>query len=738
MEKGLQYDVNESMDFDMFRQVMRNPGVRACFDAVDICLDLSEEQLFSIIDENGDGELSFDEFFQSLWRLRGSKERLHSLLVQADIVHTHKRLKERMVQLTEDLEDYHREECAELREQLESRVQAMVDGLEEEEESTRLELSHLLDSAHEAAETASATECCLPSSSGQCDDDTMGTICCGYTACAFLCCSCGAAGCRTHEPHPSCSSDLGSRMARCRTRPRYDLETVADLRDFQDTNCTSLNAPLDVPITGLDHWITFAETVDITGIAIAGAGPDFDLMYCNEPEGSEMQHWHSYPGSHTSEEGFHRLRSGLWTTKNLMLRWHADPDGSSEKRSSRVAAKVLGCEHTEGDGESQQRESQQPLFEKASAIARISLLIATGCLLLCSQADELVTAAMNGFVDQVEALLQRPQNPDSTDASAMSPLTVASSEGHIDIVRLLLEAGADKDFANNSGRTALIAASGHGHLEVARLLLEAGADKDFANNNGDTALMIASQHDDLQVARLLLEAGADKDLANTDGITALMIASLHGYLEVVRLLLEAGANKDVANTAGITALMIASQHDDLQVARLLLEAGADKDFATTDGITALMLASQRGRLEVVRLLLEAGANKDVANTAGVTALIAASRRGHLEAVRLLLEAGADKDFANNNRDTALMIASRHGHLEVVRLLLEADAEDLPSVLLDFQYKVLRCGLRCCKRRVEQDASLLEPALHAPGAVEMVEGSAQGTLHDFHALPDTQG
>lgn len=166
--EGLQYDVNESMDFDMFRQVMRNPGVRACFDAVDICLDLSEEQLFSIIDENGDGELSFDEFFQSLWRLRGSKERLHSLLVQADIVHTHKRLKERMVQLTEDLEDYHREECAELREQLESRVQAMVDGLEahrgeaqkareEEEESTRLELSHLLDSAHEAAETARET-----------------------------------------------------------------------------------------------------------------------------------------------------------------------------------------------------------------------------------------------------------------------------------------------------------------------------------------------------------------------------------------------------------------------------------------------------------------------------------------------------------------------------------------------------------------------------------------------------
>lgn len=159
-------------------------------------------------------------------------------------------------------------------------------------------------------------------------------------------------------------------MARCRTRPRYELQTVEDLRNFQDTNCTSLNVPLDVPSTGLDHWITFAETVDITGIAIAGAGPDFEVMYCNEPEGSEMKHWHNYPGSHRTEEGFHRLRSGLWTTKNLMLRWHADPEGSSEKRSWRVAAKVDG-------------ESRKHFFEEASAIARIFLLISAGCLVLC-------------------------------------------------------------------------------------------------------------------------------------------------------------------------------------------------------------------------------------------------------------------------------------------------------------------------------------------------------------------
>ncbi|OLQ10090.1 Ankyrin repeat domain-containing protein 39 [Symbiodinium microadriaticum] len=116
---------------------------------------------------------------------------------------------------------------------------------------------------------------------------------------------------------------------------------------------------------------------------------------------------------------------------------------------------------------------------KLDSIAHLELLLLSYHPTSQSQANELVTAAMNGFVDQVEALLQKPQNPDSTDAFAMSPLTVASSAGNIDIVRLLLEAGADKDVANNNGITALMIASQTGHLAVARLLLEAGADKEY-------------------------------------------------------------------------------------------------------------------------------------------------------------------------------------------------------------------------------------------------------------------
>ncbi|CAJ1381833.1 unnamed protein product [Effrenium voratum] len=167
--EGFRYDVHDEMSYEIFQVVMRNPGVRASFDAVDVCLDLEEEQLFNIIDENGDGKLSFDEFFMSLWRLRGSKDRLHSLLVQSDIVQTHKQLRDRVAQMSETLVACHAEECSQLRETLTERCQSLGQRLQEQlqqqkeqkkeepQELARKQLLQLLQSAGAATATARAT-----------------------------------------------------------------------------------------------------------------------------------------------------------------------------------------------------------------------------------------------------------------------------------------------------------------------------------------------------------------------------------------------------------------------------------------------------------------------------------------------------------------------------------------------------------------------------------------------------
>ncbi|CAE7321596.1 ANKRD50 [Symbiodinium sp. KB8] len=282
-----------------------------------------------------------------------------------------------------------------------------------------------------------------------------------------------------------------------------------------------------------------------------------------------------------------------------------------------------------------------------------------------SQADDLVAAAERGSVDEVESMLQLPQDPDLLDShGGRAALIYASYGGHLETVHLLLEAAANKDVADDHGYTALNRASGEGHVEIVRLLLEAGANMDVADVNGFTALN--------RTVRVLLHAGALSltDVVDGFGFPALTNASHAGHVEIVRLLLEAGGKKDVAAAlSGVEgrgrriALNNASHACHVEIVRLLLDAGALKDVA--DGLTALAQASHAGHVEIVRLLLDAGARIHVADTFGRTsryrpphirnkepmwrmalgtALNNAFREGHTEIVRLLLEAGVDKDM----------------------------------------------------------------------------------------------
>ncbi|CAE7273019.1 CPSF3, partial [Symbiodinium sp. CCMP2592] len=274
----------------------------------------------------------------------------------------------------------------------------------------------------------------------------------------------------------------------------------------------------------------------------------------------------------------------------------------------------------------------------------LELVLLTYSVASPAEADELVNAATDGSVAEVDAILQLPTIPDVVDRDGRSPLMASATRNNIDVVRLLLEANANTETRDPDGCTALFAACQNGHVEV---------------------------------AQVLLEGGADKNSRSFDGFTCLMMASQGGHVEIARLLVAAGAEKNVQKH-GATALWAASQNGHVEVARLLLEAGADKNLTSTDmGFTCLMMAAQEGHLEFVRLLLETNADKDYvdfANKSGITALVMASRQGHVEVVRLLLAAGADKNLIMSDGYTSLMVAAQEGRAAVVRLLVAESAE----------------------------------------------------------------
>ena len=68
------------------------------------------------------------------------------------------------------------------------------------------------------------------------------------------------------------------------------------------------------------------------------------------------------------------------------------------------------------------------------------------------QVKELRDAAGSGLASTVEAILQRPQDP---DLGQPTPLLVACAHGHLEVVELLLEARADPHRATNDGITPL-------------------------------------------------------------------------------------------------------------------------------------------------------------------------------------------------------------------------------------------------------------------------------------------
>ena len=128
---------------------------------------------------------------------------------------------------------------------------------------------------------------------------------------------------------------------------------------------------------------------------------------------------------------------------------------------------------------------------------------------------ELAIASDRGRVQEVEAMLQRPLDPDTGFwAMGVTPLHFACRRGYGAIVGMLLEAEAEVNKIDMRGATALHLAAKRGHSHIATLLLEASADADLNIDDGlaRTALHWASALGRLDVVEVLLRSRATTDL----------------------------------------------------------------------------------------------------------------------------------------------------------------------------------------------------------------------------------
>lgn len=152
----------------------------------------------------------------------------------------------------------------------------------------------------------------------------------------------------------------------------------------------------------------------------------------------------------------------------------------------------------------------------------------------------LANAASQNKLGDVQALLNRGDNPDFVDSAGRTPLDYAAALGNTAMAQLLLEHGARVDYRDNFGNTALHWAAENGHTELVKLLLAAKAPVDAANKQGITPLMQAAGANRSDTVRALLKGGADPRKQDFTGRDALGWAA--GKPSTLRVLQTAHAD----------------------------------------------------------------------------------------------------------------------------------------------------------------------------------------------------
>jgi ankyrin repeat protein len=189
-----------------------------------------------------------------------------------------------------------------------------------------------------------------------------------------------------------------------------------------------------------------------------------------------------------------------------------------------------------------------------------------------------------------------------SNPSLNAQLLVAARQGNLAQVERALDAGAAPGSRNRLGKTALLLAAEKGNLPIVETMLKRGADVNQASLEGVTPLMAASYVGAAPVVQQLLAAGARTDLRDRMSKPAIVYAAGQGQAGAVDALLASGIDVNAAYEHQLTALMWAAGQGQLDTVKLLLERGARRDLRDDRGLTAAEIARQAGQSAVAAAL----------------------------------------------------------------------------------------------------------------------------------------
>lgn len=351
---------------------------------------------------------------------------------------------------------------------------------------------------------------------------------------------------------------------------------------------------------------------------------------------------------------------------------------------------------------------EEEKMQRLKSIGFVVLMVVLGIgISFADMDDDLSSAAGEGKLDEVKALVKKGADVDSEYSSGRTALIMASANGHFNIVKYLISKGAKVDAKDNFGYNALCYAASHGHLNICKYLIKKGASRinEAEQEFKGTKLMWYAGLGYSKTVASLISKGADINKTDTAGNTALFYAIKFNNLKTVKYLIKKGANVKKQNYKRETPLHWAIQSGNVEIVKYLIKKGARVYKEDRDGKTPLHYALNKGNLDMVKYLVSKGADIDVnqynallyyavkyadveivkylvakgadVNAKGeydYTPLHDAVDRGNLDMVKMLLELGADVTAKNRRGDTPIELARKQKKTDIVECILKAEKE----------------------------------------------------------------
>lgn len=279
----------------------------------------------------------------------------------------------------------------------------------------------------------------------------------------------------------------------------------------------------------------------------------------------------------------------------------------------------------------------------------------------------------------IEQLLDRGVPPES--GQDVSLLREAIINRDTEAVRLLLLFGADPNTPDASGLTPLFQAAEMSFSEGAKLLIRYGADPNLsAGPDSDTPLGLAVLEGQLELVQLFLTYGGDPGRIMVNDNTVLVRAiNRKTPRSVIELMLDYGSDPNGKNGEGTSPMVQAVSAQRLDIAQLLLDRGADPNLPGPKH----PLWPSCYEPAFLKLLLSRGA--DYTKAPGIMEFSTSINKA--ESVATLLGAGVDPNAKKDGVYTPLCSAIRDDRAEIVTLLLASGADpNLPAS----QYPCFKC------------------------------------------------